>query len=987
MPRKNTRPAAVALFGLLLSILPLAASAAPEGTPAESPASTPVEVHQTKLTGVDPAQYGGSVAAALAAYWTPARQREAEANSADEERKPANGTQRVLALEPQSDADLPAAETRKIGQLFYTPSSGGLASCTAFLVPRGPKAGVIQTAAHCVLNPVNGAANTNFTFHPDSAGTTSVFPVSDFVNGEWSATDAFGPNVERDFAFGILLPDQFGGTTASLGAFPLRYVNPFLGYPMDVVIAGHPGGGPLVRACGKEIGFARDDDQLAHWKVNVPDPGACQTVGGMSGGPVLQIVPNPCSLDVTYFAVANHSSVASPTSPAEGPWNYRQMKASYEFVRDFQPGSARTAQVKLTDPAAVTADDACEGPTAGPGAIGPETSFFNRTPPVPGMPDWSKAGYLGGEPLPGDADVTDDEACKITPAELDTQYGVRGTDQSNDTAGLQRAIDDIKSGCTPQAGYRRLSLITLPAGRIDITRQISVDASFLILRGEGAEDRGTKFVFRPDANTRYDTLVNGRWDQDKMVAGSGSDVGTGGWIWPGRGLFRVQTRDLADRYQDDWAAAPANRKDIFEGSINQHWASGIKVVANPADAGYSARQGDRLVRLDAKADLKKFTLGGYAWVGAANSVNFYHQQGVGDDQLSLMENLHMRQQMFRVAAIDATARTITLDRPLEYDLPVTSTSDGSAPLAAIPYASKVTPLKVVEGVGFENFSFTQDLSGMPKLGGGDYDLTAAQAVHNYGNMAPEYAMHGIVFKWAANDWVRGVKATMTGSHPIVTEDALNLQIERNSFDGAWNKGKGGNGYLRGSRVWSSLYAYNLSRNLRHFTFQWSASGNVAFRNDLDSDLNLHGGWERANLFEQNTVRVPFDHRSASCETNCGGEGGEIDEGTWYPIWWAAGPKAVKWAGSSGPQNVFYNNLLTKQATANGPYTPYSPYGSRLGTAYQFGSNLLDPTRFQPLSQGGYTLQDWGGHETVDYTAGHGVVERDMGGRPSLFLSH
>ncbi|WP_073934891.1 hypothetical protein [Streptomyces sp. CB02400] len=72
--------------------------------------------------------------------------------------------------------------------------------------------------------------------------------------------------------------------------------------------------------------------------------------------------------------------------------------------------------------------------------------------------------------------------------------------------------------------------------------------------------------------------------------------------------------------------------------------------------------------------------------------------------------------------------------------------------------------------------------------------------------------------------------------------------------------------------------------MRHFTFQWSASGNVAFRNDLDSDLNLHGGWEHNNLFEQNTVRVPYEHRSANCASNCGGEGGEIDDGTWYPIW-------------------------------------------------------------------------------------------------------
>ncbi|CAM5654616.1 hypothetical protein [Streptomyces parvulus] len=48
---------------------------------------------------------------------------------------------------------------------------------------------------------------------------------------------------------------------------------------------------------------------------------------------------------------------------------------------------------------------------------------------------------------------------------------------------------------------------------------------------------------------------------------------------------------------------------------------------------------------------------------------------------------------------------------------------------------------------------------------------------------------------------------------------------------SWARGLTANGYLRGSRVWQSLYAYNLGRNLRHFTFQRSASDNVAFRND------------------------------------------------------------------------------------------------------------------------------------------------------------
>ncbi|MFB6891444.1 endonuclease/exonuclease/phosphatase family protein [Kitasatospora sp. NPDC056327] len=644
--------------------------------------------------------------------------------------------------------------------------------------------------------------------------------------------------------------------------------------------------------------------------------------------------------------------------------------------------------LSLTLPALAPAESAA-GPapaaavTAGPGAEGPDLTSANRTGPPPGMPDWSRVGFRGGRALPGDDSLTGDPACRITPEVLAAKYGVRPDDGADDTTGLQRAIDDVRANCSPNANFDRLSLISLPAGRIDVSRQIYADADYLVLRGRGSGDGGTRLVFRPDVNTRYDTLVNGRWDQDSMKAGSGSDVGTGGWIWPGRGLFRVQTRDIAERYQDDWAAAPANRKDIFEGSVNQHWASGIKVAARAADPGWAARQGQNSVQLDPKADMKKFSPGGYVWVGAANSVKFYEQQGVSDR--SQMDNLHMRQQMFRVDAVDAAARTVTLDRPLEWDVPVDSTSDGSPALGDKPYPSKVTPLKVVQGVGFEDFAFTQDMTGLPKAGGGTYSLTPAQAVHNYGNLAPEYAMHGIVFKWAANDWARGLRAEMTGSHPVVTEDARNVQIERNSFDGAWNKGKGGNGYLRGSRVWDSLYAYNLSRNLRHFTFQWSASGNVAFRNDLDSDLNLHGGWEHNNLFEQNTLRVPYEHRSGNCSANCGGEGGEVDEGTWYPVWWAAGPKAVKWSGSSGPQNVFHDNTMVKQTAPGGPYEPYAPYGDHSGTAYQFGSADGAPNRFQPLGQGGQGIPDWGGRETLDYTGGQGVVATDVGKRPSLFL--
>ncbi|MEU2561537.1 GDSL-type esterase/lipase family protein [Streptomyces longispororuber] len=647
----------------------------------------------------------------------------------------------------------------------------------------------------------------------------------------------------------------------------------------------------------------------------------------------------------------------------------------------------------------------CAGkPSAAPGdvdgAVDNTTvlSRSNRRAPVPGLPDWSRAGYRAGEPLPGAAARNPDPTCHLTPAVLEQKFTVKADDGQDDTAGLQQAIDRIRTSCTPGAHPGKLSVIELPKGVLDVSKQLAVDASHLVIRGQGSDPaNGSRIVFRPDENTRYDKLneKGERWDQGAMTHKcaftTGNNVGTGGWIWPGRGLFRVQTREVAEKYLKICGypdKIPENRRDLFEGSVNQHWESGVAVAGASGDARYAARRGDRTIQLNAKAKMDDFKPGGDLWVGAANSLKFYQAQEVAgaaaDD--GRLENLHMRQQVFTITSVDAAQHTVTIDKPLEFDVPVDSTSDGSPALGVggKPYASKVTALKTITDVGFEDFSFTQDMNGLPKFDGGTYRLTPDRAVHNYGNMAPEYAMHGIVFKWATDSWVRGVRADMVGSHPVVTETARNIQIEHNVFDGSWNKGKGGNGYLRGSRVWDSLYAFNTSRNLRHFTFQWSASGNVALGNDFDSDLNLHGGWERRNLFENNTVRVPHNHSSSACETNCGGEGGNGDKGTWWPVYWAAGSKGIGWSGSSGPQNVFFRNTLAKQTAPGGPYEPYRPYADT-SRVYQFGSAAGDASAFQHLRTGSGPIQDWADHERDDYSHGDGVDATRTDPGLSLFL--
>ncbi|MGW5704520.1 cellulose binding domain-containing protein [Amycolatopsis japonica] len=603
----------------------------------------------------------------------------------------------------------------------------------------------------------------------------------------------------------------------------------------------------------------------------------------------------------------------------------------------------------------------------GPGALtGLDLGAANRRAPVAGLYDWSKAGYRGGAALPGAGEVNPNAACQVTAAELASQYNVKPDDGADDTNGIQAAIDGIKSACSPSGSYTKLSTITFPAGRFDVTHEIHVDADYLILRGAGKD--ATKFVYKPDANTLYDALTpdGSDWDEDGMTSGAGK----GGWLWPGRGLFRVQSRGVHTSYASDYAAAPANRKDIFEGTINVHWKAGVKLRGKPGDTAFAARTGDKVVHLASSGALTSLAAGNLVNIRAANSQKFYELQQATPTTFPLL-NMHMRQQIFTIAALDTTARTITLDKPLEYDVPVNSTSDGSAPIDGATYDSKAAPLvDPVLGVGFEDLGFTQDMPG----------LNPADANNNYGNMAPAAEMHGIVFKWAANSWVRGIRADMTGSHPIVTEEAKNLQIVDNELNGSWNKGKGGNGYFRGSRVWDSLYAGNTSTLLRHFTFQWSAAGNVVIGNSFDSDLNLHGGWERNNLFELNTLKVPYAHRSGNCRANCGEEGGGgPDDSNWFPIWWGAGKKAVKWSGGSGYRNVFFNNAMTKQLADNGPYNDF--YADR-HRVYSFG---WDGTAYKHLDVGGTPITDWAKNEQRDYTGGHGVDASKTDAASSLFL--
>ncbi|KAJ7290615.1 hypothetical protein C8J57DRAFT_1493324 [Mycena rebaudengoi] len=573
----------------------------------------------------------------------------------------------------------------------------------------------------------------------------------------------------------------------------------------------------------------------------------------------------------------------------------------------------------------------------------------NRRLRIPGLPDWTQVRYeKGSEPLPGDSSV----AKTITAAQLASVYGVIPNDGVDDTDGLQKAISNNPG--SPGA----FTLIQLPAGTINLSFTIYISSNYLILRGAGNDPAsGTVLSFSPDSNTQYDVLTQpggDRWDLDgtifswsfeeagdtksgmKLVSGNA----TGGWLWPGRSIFRVGSKDIADKFVKPASMAPANRIDLFYGSVNYHWRNDSKIKGYMADqtmeiAGFA---GTRKVYIDTQNSSWDADVGQDIWIGAP--VRSY-ATGTGDDDLG---------------------HYIELDHDLEFDVYTSSITGGSPQMQGETLFTKIMPIdEPVHHVGIENLYMTQP---MPSL-------SVADAVDNYGNMLPQAAMHGIVFRYARDSWVRNIRTFMTGSHPIATEAARYLQIQDNYFDGSWNKGAGGNGYVRGSRVWDSLYYNNTLRNLRHFTFQWCAMRNVATMQNMTNDMNMHGGYEGHNLLELNFVSVPYSHRAGSCLDHCGGEGGisDIDDGTWAPIYWSTGSKASKWSGATGPQNVFYRNYMLKAFTAGSDQVEYQPYFARDGSlstfVWQFGWDRNTPlgSRYQHLSNDGSNLLfDWQGHE-------------------------
>lgn len=484
-----------------------------------------------------------------------------------------------------------------------------------------------------------------------------------------------------------------------------------------------------------------------------------------------------------------------------------------------------------------------------------------------------------------------------------TDHGVVANDGQDDAAALQAIIDGLESSSDT------LTLIQLPSGLLHLADEVHIDKSGVVIAGTGSESSsGTNIVVLPWSPYGVDS--SNAPDFDKKY-------------WPGFGAFRVETRQKHANEQN------------YEGSINFHWKHSIEF----SDI---AREGDTSVQLESGA-ASKFSVGDLIYIGAASDDAFLDMGQVPADRrtASHIKTGHMRTQMFNVIAVDIASETVTLDRPLEFDIPL-SNENG--------YVSRAMPVTAIKNFGLQDFSLTMDVTGTSCEGYNTElfsDLNPNGVLHRYENLCAENAIHGIILKWVQGGWVDNVKIDMIGSHPIVSEFAKDITISNNTIDGSWNKGAGGNGYIRGSKLYDSWIHNNDIVNIRHLALQWSATGNIVEHNNLNVDLNLHGGWERNNLIRNNTITVPFEHRSWS-------NGAPEPSATWQPIWIGSGDHASKWSGPTGPNNVFVNNTLEKAKSEGASISRWGLFDS---VDVEYAVNW-DGTQYTHVNIDGNPVESW-----------------------------
>ncbi|MBU0720955.1 glycosyltransferase family 2 protein [bacterium] len=196
-----------------------------------------------------------------------------------------------------------------------------------------------------------------------------------------------------------------------------------------------------------------------------------------------------------------------------------------------------------------------------------------------------------------------------------------------------------------------------------------------------------------------------------------------------------------------------------------------------------------------------------------------------------------------------------------------------------PYKSELYTLKMVENITLQDFTIYQNIEGHH----------IQESVGIYENLFPSSMVDMIRLEYAANSHVKSLNILNAGRHPLVFENVYGCVGEDLYINGAWNKGKNGNGYVKFSRAFSSTLKDSTVKNIRHVTVQWSSANNILQNLDMHVDINLHGGYSHDNNINDIRFDIPSFHH-------------------WKGI--TLTPTDAKWAPPDGKRN-FVQNVVQK----------------------------------------------------------------------------
>ena len=128
------------------------------------------------------------------------------------------------------------------------------------------------------------------------------------------------------------------------------------------------------------------------------------------------------------------------------------------------------------------------------------------------------------------------------------------------------------------------------------------------------------------------------------------------------------------------------------------------------------------------------------------------------------------------------------------------------------------------------------------------DSVVKSAPYNaiYKNLKPDLDIDGIKIRYASHISVKDINLYNSGSSPLVFERAYGCDAENIVIDGAVNKGKKGNGYLRINKSFHLFLTHISVKNIRHVVFQWSSAYNTIETIESWVDINFHGGGTHDN---------------------------------------------------------------------------------------------------------------------------------------------